>query len=275
MIETASHGTVTLTIENRLAHVQLNRPEKLNSLTKEVFEDLVEMGQRLRGDESVACVVITGAGRAFCAGLDVSEFQKMQEGATSEAVVLSERLGAARALGQKSVHVWSLVEVPVIVGVHGVAYGGGLQLTIGADIAIVAPDAKLSMMEINWGIAPDLTGTQILPRRIGPSQAKLLTFTGEVFSGERAGEIGVADEVHDNPVERALELGREIAEKSRSALVWSKRLIDMADTAELAEGLDAEQEALAELMGGPEQVEAVNKRMTEMAERKAQSASRT
>ena len=99
MIETASHGTVTLTIENRLAHVQLNRPEKLNSLTKEVFEDLVEMGQRLRGDESVACVVITGAGRASCAGLDVSEFKKMQDGATSEAVVLSERLGAARALG--------------------------------------------------------------------------------------------------------------------------------------------------------------------------------
>lgn len=275
MIETASHGTVTLTIENRLAHVQLNRPEKLNSLTKEVFEDLVEMGQRLRGDESVACVVITGAGRAFCAGLDVSEFKKMQDGATSEAVVLSERLGAARALGQKSVHVWSLVEVPVIVGVHGVAYGGGLQLATGADIAIVAPDAKLSMMEINWGIAPDLTGTQVLPRRVGASLAKLLTFTGEVFSGVRAGEIGVADEVHDNPVERALELGREIAEKSRSALVWSKRLIDMADTAELAEGLDAEQEALAELMGGPEQIEAVNKRMAEMAERKAQSSSRT
>src|SRR5699024_3665462 len=122
---------------------------------------------------------------------------------------------------------------------------------------------------------PGLTGARVSPRRVGPSPAKLLTFTGEVFSGVRAGEIGVADEVHDNPVERALELGREIAGKSRSALVWSKRLIDMADTAELSEGLDAEQEALAELMGGPEQVEAVNKRIAEMAERKAQSASRT
>ncbi len=273
MIETATHGTITLTIENRLAYVQLQRPEKLNSLTREVFEDLVEIGQRLRNDESVACVVITGAGQAFCAGLDLKEFQTIQDGEESSAVVLGERLGAARALGQQSVHIWSLIEVPVIAGVQGVAMGGGLQLAIGADVTIVAPDTKMSMMEINWGIIPDLCGTQVLPRRVGASKAKLLTFTGEVFSGSYAGEIGVADEVHDHPVERAFELGQQIADKSRSALVWAKKLIDMAGNVELSEGFDSEQQAIAELVGAPEQLDAVNKQMAYLAERKNKGVS--
>lgn len=268
MTQTAAHGTVTLTIKNRLAHVQLQRPEKLNSLTKETFEDLVEIGQRLRSNESVACVVITGAGQAFCAGLDLKEFKTIQGGEESSAVVLGERLGAARALGQQSVHIWSLLEVPVIAGVHGVAMGGGLQLAIGADVTVVAPDTKMSMMEINWGIIPDLSGTQVLPRRVGASRAKLLTFTGEVFSGRHAGEIGVADEVHDDPVGRALELGRHIANKSRPALVWAKKLIDMAGNVELSEGFDSEQRALAELVGAPEQLDAVNKQLAYLAERK-------
>ena len=273
MTETATHGTVTLTIDNRLAHVQLARPDKLNSLTREVFEDLVEIGQRLRGNESIACVVLSGAGRAFCAGLDLNEFNTMKEGGKSPAVSLTGRMGAARALGQKAVHIWSLVEVPVIAGVHGVAFGGGLQIAIGADITIVAPNTQMSMMEINWGIVPDLCGTQVLPRRVGPSQAKRLTFTGEVFSGTCAGEIGVADEVNDNPIDRALEMGRDIADKSRSALVWAKRLIEMAGTVELADGLDGEQEAIAELIGGPEQVAAVDHRMAQMATRRKENTS--
>ena len=268
MTETATNGHVTLTIEDRLAHVQLNRPEKLNSLTRDVFDDLVELGQRLNADPDVACVVITGAGRAFCAGLDLSAFDEMKSGERNPAVALGERLGAARALGQKAVHVWSLLEVPVIAGVEGVAFGGGLQLALGADVRVMAPDTKISMMEINWGLAPDMGGTQLLPQLVGPSQAKYLTFTGEVISGTRCGEIGMADEVTENAVDRALELGREIADKSRSALVWAKKLIDMAETASLDDGLDAEQDAIAELMGGAEQVEAVDKRMAQLQVRK-------
>lgn len=268
MTETATHGTVTLTIEDRLAHVELSRPDSLNSLTREVFEDLVEIGLRLREDPDVASVVLTGRGRAFCAGLDLGEFGKMKSGEKNPAVSLTDRLGAARALGQQAVHVWSLLEVPVIAGVHGVAFGGGLQIALGADVRIVAPDTKMSMMEVNWGLIPDMCGTQLLPRLVGPSQAKLLTFTGEVFSGARAGGIGLADEVDEHAVDRARAIGRDIADKSRPALVWAKRLIDMSGTAELADGLDAEQDALAELMGGPEQVAAVDKRMTQLAARK-------
>lgn len=269
---TATHGFVTLTIDERLAHVRIDRPETMNSLTREVFEDLVEIGLRLRGDADVAAVVLTGSGRAFCAGLDLGEFGRMKSGDKNPAVSLGERLGAAAALGQKAVHVWSLVEVPVIAGVHGVAFGGGLQVALGADVRIVAPDTKMSMMELNWGLAPDMGGTQLLPALVGPSQAKLLTFTGEVISGARAGEIGLADEVTDTAVERALEIGRDIADKSRSALVWAKRLIGMAGTASLADGLDAEQDAIQELMGGPEQVAAVDKRLAVLAARKEAKA---
>lgn len=118
----------------------------------------------------------------------------------------------------------------------------------------MAPDTKISMMEINWGLAPDMGGTQ-LAQLVGPSQAKYLTFTGEVISGTRCGEIGMADEVTEDAVGRALELGREIADKSRSALVWAKKLIDMAETASLEEGLDAEQDAIAQ--PGDQTVEAV------------------
>ena len=139
---------------------------------------------------------------------------------------------------------------------------------MGADVRIMAPDTKLSMMEINWGLAPDMCGTQLLPRLVGPSQAKLLIFTGDVFSGERAGEIGLADEVVEDPVARALEVGRAIADKSRTALVRAKMLVDLAGTADLAEGFDKEQEVIAELMGGPEQIEAVDKRMAALAARK-------
>ena len=274
MTETATNGNVTLTVENRLAHVQINRPEKLNSLTREVFEDLTEIGQRLMADPDVACVVLTGAGRAFCAGLDLGEFGKMKSGEKNPAVSLGDRLGAARALGQKAVHVWSLIEVPVIAGVHGVSFGGGLQLALGADVRIMAPDTKVSMMEINWGLAPDMGGTQLLPRLVGPSQAKYLTITGNVISGTRCGEIGMAEEVTEDAVGRALELGREVADKSRSALVWAKKLIDMSETASAEEGLDAEQDAITELMGGPEQIEAVDKRMTQLNERKKVQAPR-
>lgn len=272
MTHTAAHGHVTLTIEDRLAHVQLNRPEKLNSLTREVFEDFVELGQRLMADRDIACVVLTGAGRAFCAGLDLGAFNEMKSGERNPAISLGERLGSARALGQKAVHVWSLLDVPVIAGVHGVAFGGGLQLALGADFRVMAPDTKISMMEINWGLAPDMGGTQILPHLVGPAQAKYLTFTGEVISGARCAEIGMTEEIADDAVGRALELGREIADKSRSALVWAKKLIDMAHTASLDDGLDAEQEAIAELMGGAEQVEAVDKRMAQLQERKKQQA---
>lgn len=273
MTTTATHGTVVLDIDDGLAHVRLNRPDSLNSLTREVFEDLVEIGTSLLDAPTVTAVVLSGEGRAFCAGLDLGEFQRMKTGekvgGTKNVVAQGEPLGAAKAIAQKAVHVWSLVPVPVIAGVTGVAFGGGLQVALGADVRIVARDAKLSMMELNWGLAPDMGGTQLLPRLVGPAQAKLLVFTGKVIDGERAERIGLADEIAEDPVARALEIGRDLAERSRTALVRAKELVDLAGSgASLAEGFAREQEVIAELMGSPEQIAAVEKRQAILAARK-------
>lgn len=256
---TAANGHVRWSVGQRLAHVQLDRPDKLNALDADVFRDLLEAGTALSDQVDVAAVVLTGVGRAFCAGLDVAQFERMRAGG---AVVIEEdRLGAARALAQKAVHIWSLLPVPVIAGVHGVAFGGGLQLALGADIRVVDGRAKLSMMEIKWGIAPDMGGTQLLPDLVGRDVAKDLIFTGRTVTGVEAGRIGLATRVSEDAVADALALGREIAEHSRAALVHAKRLVELSGRVPLAEGFDAEQDALADVLGSPEQLAIIEQRL--------------
>lgn len=287
----ATHSNVTYAIDRGVAHVEIDRAEKLNSLTREVFEDLVEVGLALKESTEVRAVVLSGRGRAFSAGLDFTEMARLADegtattaeadaetpttaevgagssSATGSADDVGERLGSARALAQKAVHVWSLIEVPVIAGIRGPALGGGMQIALGADIRIAGRDAQLSLMEIKWGIIPDMCGTQLLPRLVGPGTAKKLIATGEAIGAEEALRIGLVEEVADDPVERALELAADIAGKSRSALVWAKKLVDLSYEADLATGLDAEQEALASLIGTDEQRQVVAERLARMAQK--------
>ena len=260
---TAEYGTVTLTLEGRLAHVMFNRPETLNSLTHEMFADLVDAGRFVEARDDVAAVVLTGKGAGFCSGLDMSEFKKMA-GGQAELPEAREGVGPAKALAQQAVFVWQQVEAPVIAAVQKVAFGGGLQIALGADLRIAQPDAKLSMMEINWGIVPDMCGTQLLPRVVGAGNAKRMIFTGEVVTGQRAYEMGWVEELAQDANARALELGRELAGKSRSALTQAKMLVDLSGRASLSDAFAAEQRAIRSLIGGEEQAEAVRKRMREL-----------
>src|SRR5438477_10741030 len=132
--------------------------------------------------------------------------------------------------------VWQELEVPVIAAVHGVALGGGLQIALGADIRIVTPDARLSVLEVKWGLVPDMTGTQLLPRLVGLDVAKELAFTGRMVSGEEAVRLGMATRVSESPLDDARALAREIAAKSPHAVVGAKRLLNLAGTVPLAEG---------------------------------------
>lgn len=287
----ATHSNVTYAIDRGVAHVEIDRAEKLNSLTREVFEDLVEVGLALKESTEVRAVVLSGRGRAFSAGLDFTEMARLADegtattaeadaetpttaevgtgssSATGSAADVGEPLGSARALAQKAVHVWSLIEVPVIAGIRGPALGGGMQIALGADIRIAGLDARLSLMEIKWGIIPDMCGTQLLPRLVGPGTAKKLIATGEAIGADEALRSGLVEEVADDPVERALELAADIAGKSRSALVWAKKLVDLSYAADLATGLDAEQEALASLIGTDEQRQVVAERLARMAQK--------
>src|SRR3954465_15036419 len=189
-----------------------------------MFEALVETGKALIDRDDVGAVVLSGAGRAFCAGLDLGSFAAMAEYGAGGVVVPREPLGVARALGQQAVHVWSLVPAPVIAAVHGVAFGGGLQLALGADIRIVAPDAQLSVMEVQWGLVPDMCGTQLLPELVGRDVAKELTLTGRRLSGTEAVRLGRAPGGSDEPLADALGLAAEIAGHSRNATRAVKRL---------------------------------------------------
>ncbi|MGY2084021.1 crotonase/enoyl-CoA hydratase family protein [Blastococcus sp. SYSU DS0539] len=252
---------MTLDVVEGVGHVRLDRPDKLNALDPATFEDLVAVGTELMARDDVGAVVLAGNGRAFCAGLDFAQFAAMGEGRRVGAVAPREPLGAARALAQQAVHVWSLVPAPVVAAVHGVAFGGGLQIALGADIRIVAPEAQLSVMEVQWGLVPDMMGTQLLPELVGRDVAKELALTGRRVDGAEAVSLGLATRLADDPLEAAGALAREIAGHSRTATRHVKRLIDLAGRVGLAEGLQAEQDAIGELIGSPEQVEVVNRRL--------------
>src|ERR1700740_2135735 len=180
---------VIVDVDRAVAHVRLNRPEKLNALDTAMFEGLVSAGKRLMSDPDIRAVVVSGNGRAFCAGLDFAQFARIAQGGSERAPrppSSDERIGGTQALGPQAAVVWSQVPVPVIVGIHGVAYGGGLQIALGADIRVASPDAELSVMEVRWGLIPDMAGTQLLPELVGRDVAQDLTFTGRKGSGSDA-----------------------------------------------------------------------------------------
>lgn len=252
---------VALEVADGVATVRLDRPEKLNALDPAMFEALVSTGKALVDRDDVGAVVLAGAGRAFCAGLDFGSFAAMAEGGAERVVVPREPLGAARALGQQAVHVWSLVPAPVIAAVHGFAFGGGLQIALGADIRFIAPDAQLSVMEVHWGLVPDMCGTQLLPELVGRDVAKELALTGRKVSGTEAVRLGLATHEAADPLADARALAAVIAGHSRSATRAIKRLVELGGRVPLAEGLQAEQDEIGALIGSPEQAAVVRRRL--------------
>jgi enoyl-CoA hydratase/carnithine racemase len=206
----------------------------------------------------VRAVVLSGEGRAFSAGLDFGSFQAMQErdpGSAASSLVARGDSPANRA--QLAAWVWREVPVPVIAAIHGYAYGGGLQIALGADIRLVAHDAQLSVMEIKWGLIPDMAGPTLLRHLVRPDLLKELTFTGRIVDGVEAVELGLATRVSERPYYDALELARQIATRSPDAIRAGKRLLDEVPSLSIAESLKLEETLQLSLMGTPNQVEAV------------------
>jgi len=268
--EEAMPDRVTVQVDGGVADVRLNRPDKLNALDNDMFAALVDAGAKLARDATVRAVVLSGEGRAFCAGLDFSGFLSMagqgrgtvdrgsDEPRSNEDIgTIGRTDGRITHLGQQAAHCWSEVEVPVIAAVHGHCLGGGLQIALGADIRIVHPEAKLSVLEIRWGLSPDMTGTATLPRLVGPDVAKELTWTGRMVTGAEAVALGLATRVSDDPRDDALALAHEIAGRSPHAIRGVKRLIDQSGTVPLAQQYADERHVIGSLIGTPNQVEAV------------------
>ena len=255
---------VRVEIKDGVADVRLIRADKMNALDDAMFAALIETGQRLKREEKVRCVVISGEGRAFCAGLDAGNFGKMAEGGDRYASRLERpaEVAGQREFGvanraQYAVWVWREVPVPVIAAVHGVAFGGGFQLMLGADMRYVAPDTKLSIMEIKWGLVPDMAGTQLMRHLVREDIVRELTYTGRVFSGTEAGQIGFATRVCDDPHAEALAVAHEIAGKSPSAIRAGKRIFNDAPYSDPANGFLQETVEQVALIGSANQVEAV------------------
>jgi enoyl-CoA hydratase/carnithine racemase len=252
---------VTVTITDGVADVRLNRPDKLNALDLPMFQAIAAAGARLVGDDSIRAVVLSGEGQAFCAGLDFASFMAMagQDGGTAppNLAALGETDGRLTHLGQQVAHCWSEVPVPVIAAVWGHCLGGGLQIAAGADLRIVHPEAKLSVLEIRWGLTPDMTITATLPRLVGLDVAKELTWTGRMISGEEAHRLGLATRLSGDPLADAQALAREIASKSPQAIRGAKQLLDRSGRVSLAEQYEAERATIAGVIGTPDQVEAV------------------
>jgi enoyl-CoA hydratase/carnithine racemase len=255
---------VSVSMEGGVADVRLNRAEKLNALDQAMFQALVETGSALSNDRAVRAVVLSGEGRAFSAGLDFASFMAMGN-AESGRTLLSRDTSRPGNLAQRVAWIWTEVPVPVIASVHGVAFGGGLQIALGADIRLAAPDAQLSVMEIKWGLIPDMSGTQTLRRLVRLDVAKELTFTGRIISGSEAAALGLVTRVVDDPRGAALAMAREIAGKSPDAIRAGKELLNQSVQLNLEDGLRLEERLQLGLIGSANQLEAVQANMQKRA----------
>jgi len=256
---------VTVSMEGGVADVRLNRAEKLNALDRAMFDALVETGTALSADRSLRAVVLSGEGRAFCAGLDFKSFMAMTDADDAETPLLGRRAEGPANFAQRAAWVWTEVPVPVIAAVHGVAFGGGLQIALAADLRIAAPDAQFSVMEIKWGLIPDMSGTQTLRRLVRLDVAKELTFTGRIVAAPEAAALGLVTRLADDPRAAALALARELAGKSPDAIRAGKRLLDQSVQLSLADGLRLEEQLQRNLIGGANQVEAVQANLQQRA----------
>ena len=258
---------ITVELKDGVADVRMVRVDKMNALDDAMFSALVETGEELKTRPGVRVIVLSGEGRAFCAGLDMGNFSAMASGtrgqrsSTGEPLLTPTRTPGGSNRAQHAVMVWREQPVPVIAAVHGVAFGGGFQLALGADMRFVTADARMAVMEIKWGLVPDMAGLVLMRGLIRDDVARELTFTGRIFNGEEAVAMGLATRVCADPRADALALAAEIAGKNPQAIRGAKRLLNMVQDADQHAILEAESVEQSALIGKPNQIEAVMSNM--------------
>ena len=251
---------VSIDLKDGVADVRLIRADKMNALDNAMFEGILEAGAELAAMKGLRCVVLSGEGKAFCAGLDMASFAAMKaQGGEGNSVVrdLPKRTHGIANRPQQCAWQWRTLPVPVIAAVHGVAFGGGFQIMLGADLRYATADARFSVMEIKWGLVPDLAGTQLMRHLAREDVVRELTYTGRVFDGTEAEKIGFVTRLVADPRAAALETAKEIAAKSPDAIRAAKRILNDAVEVDAAAGLLAESVEQQKLIGSPNQLEAV------------------
>ena len=217
--------------------VRLNRPEKLNALDLAMYEALARASASIKADRSVRVVVLSGEGRAFCAGLDRRLFLSStgNPSARDDVARIVDPHDQLTHLGQQAAWGWREVPVPVIVAIQGACFGGGTEIALAADLRVARPDAQLSVREIEWGLTPDMCGTVTLPSIVPHDVAKYLAMTGRIIDGNEALRLGLATFVADDPRAEALSIAEEIARRNPDAIRALKRMLDPLRSGSLAE----------------------------------------
>ncbi len=253
---------VNIIVKNHVADVRLTRADKMNALDPAMFQGIIAAGKELAAMKGVRAIVLSGEGRSFCAGLDMAS---MASGGASASGGGGNSL-TARTHGnsndfQQVAMQWRKLSVPVIAAVHGVCFGGGLQIASGADIRVVAPDARMSVMEMKWGLIPDMGGYALWRGMVRDDVLRELTYTNREFSGAEALGLGFATYVDENPHTRAMAIATEIANRNPEAMREAKSLFNEYAYMDEDAILLAESEGQARVIRTPNQIEAVMAQM--------------
>jgi len=245
--ETAS-GVATITIA---------RPEVRNAMDRDVFASLYELGRRAGQDPDVRAVVVTGEGAAFSSGIDTTIFTAPPAGRSANPADVEV------AFFQRAFSIYEEISKPVIAAVSGPAFGAGFQLALACDLRVLADDAQLSLMEVRWGIIPDLGATTRLPRIIGTGRAKELAFTARRIDAEECLAIGLANRIvpSGEHLKHATEWARELAAGPPLALAGIKRLMNAAFDAPIPAGLEREAAVQKGVLSSADFIEAVSARV--------------
>lgn len=249
---------VSVEFRDNIAEVTLTRGDKMNALDPAMVKAILAAGQEVAASRARA-VVLSGEGKSFCAGLDLASFAAMQTMDASD-WLMTRSHGDANEMQQLAMQ-WRRIPVPVIAALQGAVFGGGLQIALGADIRIAHPDTRLAVMEMKWGIVPDMGGMALLPGLVRSDVLRQLTYTAAPIGAEQAERCGLVTRIDADPRAAALALAGEIAQQSPSAIRAAKRLIGVAESAGQADVLLAESREQVDLIGKPDQVEVIAAQM--------------
>lgn len=249
---------VTITIDNHVAEVMLDRADKYNALDSAMFEAIAEAGESLRDNQEVRAVILYGAGEHFCSGLDVASMGNLAgDDNDFNTVGMRKVYNSDSNVFQRVATVWHDLDVPVIAAIKGVCYGGGIQIALGTDIRYAHPESKMSVMEIKWGLIPDMGISQMLRKLVRIDVAKELLYTGRVLDAQAALELGLVTAVADDPLAHARSMAAEIVNKSPDAVRRCKRLLEASWDMQRLEGLELEAKLQGEVIFKENQLEAV------------------
>jgi enoyl-CoA hydratase/carnithine racemase len=246
---------VLVDIDNHVATVTLNRADKRNAVDFDMFESIAAAADALASNSSVRAVVLAGDGADFCAGIDISIFDGEGVGAGT-ADLMQPRTDSGANFFQNAALCWRDLPVPVIAALHGSVLGAGFQISMGADIRFAAADTRMSIMEIKWGIIPDMGITATLPGVVAEDRVRELAYTGRIVAAEEAASLGLVTSVVDDPLVSATAIAHDIAGKSPDAIRAIKRLIGESWPRDGAGSLRREAELQTVVMAGANQREA-------------------